>query len=101
MATHSSPTQADVYKWNPTHSAPVGQVWYGDAASITFTGTMDFHHDEQMDSSDAGDDTEIIFGKYFNGEQITMVQGTSARFELPAGVQADYWIKIIWQEVSP
>jgi hypothetical protein len=105
LATHAvapdpEPTQADLFKWNPTHAAPVGQVWFGAAGSITFGGTMDFHHDVQLDASDAGDDAEVIFGKYLDGEQIVMVPGTSARWELPLNAQANYWIQILWQEVA-
>jgi len=105
LATHAAspdpePSQVDIFKWDPGDASPVGQVWYGEAGSITFGGTMDFHHDVQLDASDAGDDSELVFGKYLDGEQVVMVPGTSARWELPQNAQADYWIQILWQEVA-
>jgi hypothetical protein len=105
LATHAvgpdpEPTQADVFKWDPSDASPVGEVWYGAAATITFGGTLDFHHDVQLDASDAGDDAEVIFGKYLYGENVVMVPGTSARWELPQDAQSSYTIQIIWQEVG-
>lgn len=103
LATHSSapdaPTQAEAFKWSPTQSNAVGEVWYGSSVSIVFNGTLDLHHDEQLDASDAGDDAEMIFSKYFDGEQIALVPGTSARFEIPPDAQANYWIKLTWEEL--
>lgn len=103
LATHEAlpaPSQIDVYKWNPGHASPAGEVWFGDAGSMVFQGNIDFAHSEQMDSGDGGDDAEIIFGKYLDGEQIAMVPGTSARFEIPTDASASYIVKIIWQEVA-
>ena len=103
LATHESfpaPIQIGVYQWNPSHSAPVGEVWFGETGSITFNGSLDFEHAEQMDSGDGGDDAEIIFGKYLDGEQIVMAPGTSARVAIPSDASASYIVKIIWQEVS-
>lgn len=103
LATHEAlpaPSEMEVYRWNPNDSAPVGEVWFGDSGSMVFQGNLDFEHAEQMDSGDGGDDAEIIFGKYLDGEQIVMVPGTSARFAIPSDASASYIVKIIWQEVA-
>lgn len=99
LATHDSPTAATIYKWNPAHASPVAQVNYGATGTITFTGSVDFAHDEQLDSADGGDNAEIIFAKYFpDSEEIIIPQGTSLQIILPTG-QADWTLKLIWQEV--
>ena len=59
LATHDSPTQVEVYKWDPSGDAPVGEVYWGAASTISFQGSIDFVHDEQLDSGDGGDDAEI------------------------------------------
>lgn len=100
LATHDSPTQVEVYKWDPSGDAPVGEVYWGAASTISFQGSIDFVHDEQLDSGDGGDDAEIIFAKYFPGtEQVVIVENTSLQVTLPVG-QANWTIKLVWQEVA-
>lgn len=100
LANHDAPTSVSVYKWDPASSAPVGGVYWGATATIDFQGSVDWAHDEQLDSGDGGDDAEVIFAKYFPGtEQVIVPEGCSFRVLLPES-QAEWTIKIIWQEVA-
>lgn len=100
LADHDSPDQKTVYKWNPVDSGSVGEVYVGSMAQIAFSGSVDWAHDEQLDSGDGGDDAEIIFAKYFQGtEQVILKEGTSLSVILPEA-QADWVVKFIWKEVT-
>jgi hypothetical protein len=100
LATHDGPTAVTEYEWDPAGPSPVGQAFWGADATIDFQGSVDFVHDEQLDSSDGGDDAEVIPAKYFPGnEQIVIPEGCSLRLILPPDAQSDYKIKFVWQEV--
>jgi hypothetical protein len=100
LATHDGPTAVTEYEWDPAGPSPAGQVFWGADATIDFQGSVDFAHDEQLDSSDGGDDAEVIPAKYFPGsEQIVIPEGCSLRLILPPDAQSDYKIKFVWQEV--
>lgn len=100
LATHNAGSvQQTVYKWNPASGAPACEVWVGPSGSITWNGSVDYAHDEQLDTSDAGDDAEWIPAKYLDqANQILLTSNNSFRMRLPAGAQATYTIKILWEE---
>lgn len=102
IASHeSSPVaaQQSVYEFDAAGASPAGQVWMGEAGSITWNGSADYVHDEQLDPSDAGDDAEWVPSKYHDQDnQIVIAQNRSMRIQLPEG-QNDYTIKILWEEV--
>ncbi len=101
-ATHGTPTPdaASVYERKVPLPDAACEVYYSStAASFDWSNvTVTWRHTEQIDSSDAGDDAEVIFFKYFEEEhEVLIAPGESLSITVPAA-ELPYRVVITWAE---